>query len=359
MLCSSPLKAIYNRSNKFIKIVPTTTASISPFVYGPGYELINLPCGQCIECRINKAREWATRCMLESKYTENNWFLTLTYNDENLHFIKSVNRQSGVVETVSNLEYSDIVLFLKRLRRRLDYEFGIKNVRFFLSGEYGNLNGRSHWHLILFNCPLPDVRPLRVKNGFAYFTSSIIESCWYVGDSKKESAGFHVLSPLSYEDACYTAKYTIKKINGKFEKEYHNLCRINGVEPMTPELMQASRSRGIGFDYFKNDFKSDAFLYSKKIYLKDGKTSRIPRYYERLFKEFPEEISDFETLDGQDGLNEIILDHYKSVLQERAEKYEKTIKNNISISYDEYLKRRHDSIVEELKQKERRKFEIL
>lgn len=43
-------------------------------------ELLTIPCGNCIACRLQYSREWANRCMLESTYYEHNYFITLTYD---------------------------------------------------------------------------------------------------------------------------------------------------------------------------------------------------------------------------------------------------------------------------------------
>ena len=45
---------------------------------------LELPCGQCIGCRLERARQWALRCMHESSLYEENSFVTLTYDDEHL-----------------------------------------------------------------------------------------------------------------------------------------------------------------------------------------------------------------------------------------------------------------------------------
>lgn len=45
----------------------------------PSKEIIQLPCGQCIGCRIDRSRQWANRCMLELQYHDSAYFVTLTY----------------------------------------------------------------------------------------------------------------------------------------------------------------------------------------------------------------------------------------------------------------------------------------
>ena len=38
------------------------------------------PCGQCFHCRLNQARIWQTRLMLESMTAADSAFFTLTYD---------------------------------------------------------------------------------------------------------------------------------------------------------------------------------------------------------------------------------------------------------------------------------------
>ena len=44
-----------------------------------------VPCGQCIECRLKYSREWALRLCCENAVSQNALFVTLTYDDEHLH----------------------------------------------------------------------------------------------------------------------------------------------------------------------------------------------------------------------------------------------------------------------------------
>ena len=43
-----------------------------------------VPCGQCIGCRLEYSRQWAMRCAHEASLYEDNCFITLTYNPDNL-----------------------------------------------------------------------------------------------------------------------------------------------------------------------------------------------------------------------------------------------------------------------------------
>lgn len=70
------------------------------------YSIMRLPCGQCIGCRIRKARDWAVRCVHEASMHEENCFITLTYNPQTLGDRKSLEKQ-------------DVPKFLKRLRKEV------------------------------------------------------------------------------------------------------------------------------------------------------------------------------------------------------------------------------------------------
>ena len=94
---------------------------------------IEIPCGQCIGCRMRRASDWTIRVMHEASLHSENCFVTLTYGRDKL-------------PPDGSLEHRDFQLFMKRLRRH----FG-KTVRFYMCGEYGPLNFRPHYHACLFN----------------------------------------------------------------------------------------------------------------------------------------------------------------------------------------------------------------
>lgn len=83
-----------------------------------------VPCGQCIGCRLNRSRGWAVRGQCEASLYAHNCFITLTYADKNLHYTPS---------GLPNLHRRDITLFLKRLRKKYPHK-----IRYFGCGEYGS-----------------------------------------------------------------------------------------------------------------------------------------------------------------------------------------------------------------------------
>lgn len=70
---------------------------------------LQVPCGRCIGCRLEKARQWAVRCMHEASLYDKNCFVTLTYDED---------------YCPESLIPEHFVLFMKRLRKR--YGAGIR-----------------------------------------------------------------------------------------------------------------------------------------------------------------------------------------------------------------------------------------
>ena len=89
MPCYSPLKGYRSR-----KTNPETGKRGIVFKQEQGFiDLpVELPCGQCIGCRLEKQRQWAIRIVHEALLWDENMFITLTYNDENLPENRSLQR---------------------------------------------------------------------------------------------------------------------------------------------------------------------------------------------------------------------------------------------------------------------------
>lgn len=215
---------------------------------------IEIPCGQCIGCRLERGRQWSVRLSHEAQFYERTAFLTLTYSPEHLPKDGSVSVR-------------DAQDFQKRLRHHLDRErraagLAPVRVRFFTVGEYGEQLSRPHYHCILFGWDFREDRKpwTRGKNDDQIFVSETLDKIWglghcYVGSVTPQSTG-------------YVARYCVKKINGD-RKEAH-------YQGKHPEFMLCSK--GIGqrwFQKYRSDLDDDTVVFR-------GKKSPLPRYYDKL-----------------------------------------------------------------------------
>lgn len=212
-----------------------------------------VPCGQCMGCRLDKANDWAIRCVHEAKLHLQNCFITLTYKPECLPSDLSLHRDH-------------LQLFFKRLRRYLSYHDNIK-IRFLCCGEYGSLNFRPHYHILCFGWFPRDVRRLKtVAAGYNLFRSPLLEELW--------PYGYNVVGAVTFESARYVAKYSLKKQTGKNSIIYESL----GI---SPEFVGSSLKPGIGADYFE---KYSEDIFSLGFVTMNGVKYKIPRYYQTLFE---------------------------------------------------------------------------
>lgn len=208
---------------------------------------IKLPCGQCRGCRATASRGWAMRCMHEASMHEDNVFLTLTYDDEFLP-------ENG------SLDKAAFPGFMKRLRRAIEP----RKVRYFHVGEYGEKNGRPHYHALLFGWSPDDKALFTVRKGFPVFTSELLSTLW--------REGLHEMGSVTPQSASYVARYIRKRITGSWAKaKYGN--RI-------PEYATMSRNPGIGASWVDR--------YGEEVYNEDacvvrGVRVKPPRYYDARF----------------------------------------------------------------------------
>lgn len=259
MICTDPRKAVYSKE--------LTKKGKRKLVFAPRDALadaqltvldVELPCGQCINCRLARAREWSVRIMHEAHMHDSNEFVTLTYDDDHL-------------PKHNNLNYVDVQLFFKRLRRK--YGNGIKH---FTCGEYGERFQRPHYHSAIFNISLPDKKPYKKQNGFQTYTSAVLNDLW--------GHGFCVIGDLTFESANYIARYVTKKIVGVDAKNHYSFCDIESREELsfTPEFARMSNRPAIGFSFFDN-YLSD--IYPCDYVISRGHRLRPPSYYDRKLEE--------------------------------------------------------------------------
>lgn len=241
-------------------------------------ERIELPCGQCIGCRLERSRQWALRCAHEASLYDKNCFVTLTYDEEHLPCDYSLN-------------YRHFQLFMKRLRKR----FRPCKIRFFMCGEYGEHNFRPHYHVCFFGFNFPDLD--KISGGdHPLYTSAILSELW--------PYGFHTIGALSFESAAYTARYCLKKVTGDAAEAHYTVTDdITGeIYHRKPEFANMSRNPGIGKPWL-DKFAKD--VYTNDYVVIDGKKVRPPKYYDRKTFDDPDtpfdidHIQHMRSLDGR------------------------------------------------------------
>lgn len=185
---------------------------------------------------------------------DENTFITLTYNDDHLPDDRSVDMR-------------DFQLFMKRLRKKHG-----ANIRFFHCGEYGEKNGRPHYHACLFNFDFQDKKPWKIINDNMLYTSNDLSSLW--------TYGFSSIGEVTFQSSAYVARYILKKITGEPSQEHYQWIdpTTGEIHQRKPEYVTMSRRPGIGktwYDQFRND------VYPSDEIIMNGSRMRPPKFYDR------------------------------------------------------------------------------
>lgn len=250
----------------------------------PPYSM-QVPCQQCIGCRLDASRTWADRIVMEMLSTSGPcWFVTLTYDDDHIEdtFVKS---SDGTVNTFlymhEGIEYEllarsvvpdHLQKFNKDLLQYYNYHYDHVGIRFYASAEYGPKTRRPHYHMCIFNLPIHDLTKVcNNKLGDALYSSETLSRIW--------KRGFVTVGELTWQSAAYVARYVVKKIKGKESADFY--ARHGGV---LPEFSRWSNRPGIGGKYFDEHYSEiyatdEIFLPSSRKF--NGKI-KPPRYFDKL-----------------------------------------------------------------------------
>ncbi|MEM1986745.1 MAG: hypothetical protein QXQ24_08415 [Nitrososphaeria archaeon] len=199
----------------------------------------NVPCGQCMPCRVQYQEQIMFAASLELMTAYKNGFgasfCTFTYSDDKLP-------ENG------SLRKKDLQLFIKRLRSNIDYRRPQKKFKYIACGEYGDTFGRAHYHSVFI--------------GLSDYEANIAsKECW--------KNGLIDIQPLGRGGMRYVTKYCTKQIKGdKAVELYDN----QGIE--RPFLL---RSKNMGKAWMMENIEKlteDNFHYNK-----NSKMVPIPKYY--------------------------------------------------------------------------------
>lgn len=247
--------------------------------------IIPVPCKKCWACRLNYSAEWATRIMNEANGDPNCYFITLTYNDQEVPIAEKMEwdeypngeKTHKVIYNDGTWKYTldpeDPKRFIKSLRKYFERK-GHTGIKYFYCGEYGETTERPHYHFILMHCPLDPLQfysPIVDKRFKAHWKSHELERFW-------KDKGFVEVAELEWSCAAYVARYCTKKLVDQF-----------GKEPMLEsgrfyEFVRMSNN--IGIEYYKSHkldiYKNDEMI-MRTVKGNIG-SFKPPKAYDRLMK---------------------------------------------------------------------------
>ena len=242
---------------------------------------MTVPCGQCIGCRLERSRQWAVRCVHEAQMHDDNCFVTLTYDDENLPYGETLVR-------------SDFQKFMKRLIKN-----SRKKIRLFYCGEYGGETYRPHYHACLFGYRPDDPELFSTNGEYKLYTSKFLTKTWGLGHAS--------FGELTFETAAYTARYCTNKITGEAAKHHYETMdpETGEIVERVPEFSGSSLRPGIGAPWLE---KYGRDTYEKDAVILNGKAMKPPRFYDNAFAKIDEALVDIAKAQR-------VSDHHERVTQ--------------------------------------------
>lgn len=231
---------------------------------------ILVPCGKCIPCLVNKRTDWGFRLQEEHKVSKSAHFVTLTYDAKHLRSNKSLCKR-------------DLQLYLKRLRKK----DASAKIRYYAVGEYGSISARPHYHILLFNSCVENIR-----------------SAW--NDAKGDAIGIVHVGNVSPASVAYVTKYIIQK------DQY--------PEGMEKPFATMSRAYGIGGHYLSDAMVAWHREDDRNYVVRPGNLKgRLPRFYrEKIwYKEKDRERVSASAMALSLSNQKKEIDYYKKVHGER------------------------------------------
>lgn len=259
MLCGNPYVKLPQGATRQWRVNKDVRDAMTPF-----------GCGKCPACRINKAREWSHRMLLEMYDSPESLFATFTYSDD---FLPSPPQ-------VSKHEFQKLI---KRIRKN-----GNVKISYYGCGEYGTRFDRPHYHAAIFGLGVGDI--------------GLLERSWKKG---------HVhVGELNHKTARYMTDYIVKGIQREGCKE---------LEGLNPEF--SLKSKGLGKNaVFKiaKKLKGERWFKPDRVYRElsvTGKKYPLGRYLTRVLSEaleIPQSVIYKELYDYQEEIFEKNFDGEKS-----------------------------------------------
>lgn len=224
---------------------------------------IEVGCGKCYNCKLNRANSWSFRIMEELKTAYSSCFVTLTYMEPALS-------KRGFM----TLDKAHVQGFIKRLRKiELDYEkkCGIEKVigkkpkiKYFCAGEYGSDTRRPHLHLIIMNLMSTDTVYEAWKFGELYKVNEGTKLNPVYNEARQFYAGNIIIDDANINTIDYTVKYLSKDQTVNLFPKFDGLAEFN------------LQSKDLGKGYIRDETKSFHYSHLGNNYLVTHRGYKIP-----------------------------------------------------------------------------------
>lgn len=242
-MCLFP-KLIENKKYKPNK----KNGGVIPDVYDKRVLAVPIACGQCIECRKKKAREWQIRMLEEIKTSKNGKFVTLTFSNESIKDLYNDDKVKPLKGYDKDNKAAKIAMrrFLERWRKKTK-----KSVRHWAVTELGH-NGTEniHIHGILFTDKTTD----EIRNIWQY------GNIW-VGDYVNERTVNYIIKYITKIDKDhkhYQSKILTSAGIGKSFINTINAEKAKYIPGKTKEYTKTRSGHKIGIPiYYRNKIYSE------------------------------------------------------------------------------------------------------
>lgn len=124
--------------------VPLTLSQRAGKTSGVYVEMFG-PCRKCEKCLLFRRLKWRDRITVENRSAPRSWFVTLTFSPIHLAGIiaKAYTLDLPIEAATERVAYTHVQGYLDRLRKSCG------SFRYVAIPEYGEENGRLHYHLII------------------------------------------------------------------------------------------------------------------------------------------------------------------------------------------------------------------
>lgn len=260
----------------------------------PDAKPVTVACGQCSGCRLERSRDWATRIMHEAQMHRHNCMVTLTYDNQHLPsdlslhknefplFIrrlkKALAKRELTATQITTTTSGPMALPRIQHHQPIACSAGKAGVRFYYGGEYGEINGRPHYHACLFGVDFMDkIQHGTTPAGSKLYRSAELTKIW--------NKGYASVGELNFQSAAYVARYIMKKRTGKIwgdsKTHDHIIDPDSGeIHLRLKEFNGMSRRPGIAATWlraYSNDVRHGQVIVR-------GHQANSPRYYDNYIK---------------------------------------------------------------------------